>query len=136
MSPAELDPDLAFEARVMSAVSRAIEPYEKQIRDLRDDAARTARYAEEDRKRLALTLKEDNEAHAEEIAEKVVNRVMEGLGLDPKKPADFVLLMAFVRDLKSTFQDARKHGSFVVIGLIVTGIGGLLWTAFKGSLGK
>ena len=131
--PIDDETELHIQALVFKGLAQAIAPYERQIEDLKQGAARAARFAEEDRLRLAAALRDETENQAEIMADKIVRRLLSPLGLDPDKPADFVLLMGFLREFRKTMEDARRHGFFVIIGLALTGIGGLLWKAFQMS---
>ena len=117
--------DLAFKTRIMREVVEAIGPYERQLEELKRDLERSHRYGEEDRVRLAATLREENERNAEQVADKIVRRAMLSLGLDPDRPADFMKLTMFVKEMQDTVQAARRHGLLVVT---------LIWTGVKGNL--
>ncbi len=136
---------LAREAAAIRAAGRAMDPYVKELADIkgevratkeelrsiREDALRLARYADEDRKRLASSVKEDAETHATEVAEKVINQMMRALGLDPDKPADFVRDMQFLKELRETFGAVKRHALMVLIGVIMLGLATGAWQALK-----
>lgn len=132
---------------VEEAVERAIAPIARQMAKLqedadraasvfRQDAARAATIATEDRERLATNVRDASERQASEVAEKVVNRMMVSLGLDPENPSAFVQDMWFLKELRETFGTGKKHAMLVFIGILASAIVAGLWTAFKSSVMK
>ena len=126
----------------LATVNRALQSYAKQIREMQESAERTttaaeeaakrlAKNATEDRERLAINVREAAERQASEVAEKVVDRMMRSLGLDPDKPTDFVKDMLFVKELRETFSAARKHAITVLVGIVMMGIATGIWASLK-----
>ena len=140
-----MEEDLAREAAALKAAGRAIDPYieelaelRKEVRsltrlvnDLRDDAARINKYADDDRKRLAETVKEGAEEQATEIATHIVSQALKSLAIDADKSGDFVKDMIFLRELRETFGVMRRHAITVLIGIIMLGITTGVWQALK-----
>lgn len=120
----------------------AVERLSRQIRGLQEEAARATAIAKqdaeraltlamEDRLRLADKVKEGSERQATEVAEKVVKQMMTSLGLDPEKPGDFVRDMMFLRELRETFGQTKRHAIGVLVGIIMMGMASGLWFALK-----
>ena len=128
--------DLRLNTIILRKVRETMEPYardvenvQRDVADIKRDAERSARYADDDRKRLVDSLKDEAEKIAEDVAEKAVTRILERFGLDPQKPDDFRKLVDWLNELKTTVHDARKHGITVIVGVVAMGLATLIWKA-------
>ena len=129
-------PDTDLETQIERAIAKAMEPYARQIEDIKQDGLRSARFAGEDRERLASQVQGDTEKYASDVAEKTIKRLMTTLGVDPDKPTAFVQDMLFLKELRETFGTAKRHAMTVLIGVVMLGIASGLWQAFKMNVGK
>jgi len=140
----QLDEQVHVTERV---IENALMPVVKQMTKMQSDAdraaeslkaatERTAAFATEDRERLALRVREDGERLAETSAKRVVEETLTVLGIDTKKPAMFVELIAFVRELRDVTNAGKRQAMFALIGIVMMAIGTGLWAGFKAGMMK
>lgn len=67
-----------------------------------------------------------------ETVEQTVEQTLTKLGIDPDQPIEFQKDMAFVRSWRTSSDTAKRQSILAAVGILTTGILGLVWMAIKG----
>lgn len=75
-----------------------------------------------------------NAFELKDIISDTVNETLIKLGVDIKNPVELQKDFAHLRAWRESSEELKQKGLLALVGIIVTGFAGLVWTAFKGSL--
>ena len=70
----------------------------------------------------------------EEVIKETVRQTFITLGVDISNPIELQKDFAHLRSWRESTREIKKNGVFALIGIVVTGGAGLLWTALKTTI--
>lgn len=73
------------------------------------------------------------EADIRKIVAESVNQTLTQLGIDAGDPLEFQRDMQHLRAWRESVSTVKRQSLLVAVGIVMTGIIGLIWTAVKGS---
>lgn len=73
------------------------------------------------------------EADIRKIVADTVKETLTKLGVDTENPLEYQKDQAFVRSWRNSSEAVKRQGIITAIGIITTGLVGLVWMALKGN---
>ena len=85
-------------------------------------------------RRMPLSVKGHKVPDLEIVVELTVKKTLLELGLDTANPIELQRDFAHLRTWRQSVEEVKRKGFIAAVAIVLSGLLGLLWTAFKTSL--
>lgn len=81
---------------------------------------------------LIAVIRQAAEEAAEDASRKVIHETLTALGISKDAPLEVQKDMSFLRDWRMASDEVRKKSIMTIVGILVTGLCGVIWLGIKG----